>query len=415
MSGSMSKKAAVVGAGISGLYASLLLEQRGYEVDLFDKSSSIGGRLNSIEKSGFILDRGFHVMQTGYPLASSVFDYDQLGCRAFEPGALVIRPGSKSKIWRFSDPFRRPLKGFMGIFNLFTSPINLLRVGLLRWKVSRTKDEDLFLQKSQSTFNFLRSRGFTENFIHTFFRPLFGGIFLESNLRTDSRMFNFVFKNMSRGNMVLPKHGISSCAEQLYQKLTRTKLKLQTEVTIKSDKELTFGDQSHSYDVIIQAFSPQDQNISRDVWTIYFAAPKTPLNGKYIMLNSTVSKPENIISHLAVPSDIQPNYAPRGQSLVAVTVVGEDARKQSLLDKKSIEKSVLSELSNWFPEQISSWKTLDVQYIKSALPELDSTHYDNLKNRNQPHSCGDHTFHGSVEGALLSARYAVDESTKTTL
>ena len=37
MSGSMSKKAAVVGAGISGLYASLLLEQRGYEVDLFDK------------------------------------------------------------------------------------------------------------------------------------------------------------------------------------------------------------------------------------------------------------------------------------------------------------------------------------------------------------------------------------------
>ena len=58
MSGSMSKKAAVVGAGISGLYASLLLEQRGYEVDLFDKSSSIGGRLNSIEKSGFILDRG---------------------------------------------------------------------------------------------------------------------------------------------------------------------------------------------------------------------------------------------------------------------------------------------------------------------------------------------------------------------
>ena len=81
MSGLMGKKAAVVGAGISGLYASLLLEQRGYQVELFEKSSGIGGRLNSIEKSGFILDRGFHVMQTGYPLASSVFDYDQLGCR----------------------------------------------------------------------------------------------------------------------------------------------------------------------------------------------------------------------------------------------------------------------------------------------------------------------------------------------
>ncbi len=415
MSGLMGKKAAVVGAGISGLYASLLLEQRGYQVELFEKSSSIGGRLNSIEKSGFILDRGFHVMQTGYPLASSVFDYDQLGCRSFEPGALVIKPGSKSKIWRFSDPFRRPLKGFLGIFNLFTSPVNLLRVGLLRWKISRTKDEDLFLQNPESTFDFLRSRGFSENFINTFFRPLFGGIFLESDLRTDCRMFNFVFKNMSRGNMVLPKHGISSCAEQLYQKLTSTKLKLQTDVIINTDKELTYGGHSHTYDVIIQAFSPQNQSITRDVWTVYFAAPKSPLNGKYIMLNSTVSEPENIISHLAVPSDIQPSYAPKGKSLIVVTVVGEDAKKRSLLDKKSIEESVLSELSGWFPEQISSWETLDIQYIKSALPELDSTHYDSLKNRNQSQSCGDHTFHGSVEGALISAKYAVEESTKTAL
>ena len=181
------------------------------------------------------------------------------------------------------------------------------------------------------------------------------------------------------------------------------------------DKELTYGGHSHTYDVIIQAFSPQNQSITRDVWTVYFAAPKSPLNGKYIMLNSTVSEPENIISHLAVPSDIQPSYAPKGKSLIVVTVVGEDAKKRSLLDKKSIEESVLSELSGWFPEQISSWETLDIQYIKSALPELDSTHYDSLKNRNQSQSCGDHTFHGSVEGALISAKYAVEESTKTAL
>ena len=109
----MVKKAAVVGAGISGLYTCLLLEKNGYTVDLYEKSSTIGGRMSSEKKSGFILDRGFHVMQTGYPLASSVFDYEKMGCKAFEPGALIIRPNqNKPKVWRFADPFRRPLKEF---------------------------------------------------------------------------------------------------------------------------------------------------------------------------------------------------------------------------------------------------------------------------------------------------------------
>ena len=62
----MNKKAAVIGAGISGLYASLLLEKNGYSVDLYERDCRIGGRMTSDIKSGFILDRGFHVLQTGY-------------------------------------------------------------------------------------------------------------------------------------------------------------------------------------------------------------------------------------------------------------------------------------------------------------------------------------------------------------
>ena len=57
----MVKKAAVVGAGISGLYACLLLEQHGFSVDLYERSDSIGGRMKTEKQSGFILDHGFHV------------------------------------------------------------------------------------------------------------------------------------------------------------------------------------------------------------------------------------------------------------------------------------------------------------------------------------------------------------------
>ena len=51
--------------------------------------------MQSEKKSGFILDRGFHVLQTGYPLASKVLDYETMSCQAFEPGALIIRPNIK--------------------------------------------------------------------------------------------------------------------------------------------------------------------------------------------------------------------------------------------------------------------------------------------------------------------------------
>ncbi len=409
----MNKKAAVVGAGISGLYACLLLEQQGYSVDLFEKSDVIGGRLKSQKKSGFILDRGFHVMQTGYQTASKVFNYQQLGCKPFEPGALVIRPSADgAKVWRFSDPFRRPIRGLLGAFNLFTSPLNLLRVGLMRLTISRVRDEDIFLQQSQTTLDFLRSRGFSEGFIQSFFRPLFGGIFLESDLRTDSRMFHFVFKNMSRGDMVLPKDGIASCAQQLFDQLGSTKLNLGVEVAIKSERDLQFQGKTVTYDLIIKAFAEADKVETRDVWTVYFSAPKSPLKANYIMLNSAVNQQTNIISHLAVPSDIQPNYAPPGMALVAVTVVGEDAKKQSLVDADSIEQAVLKELSQWFPDEIESWNTLDVQHVKQALPECVNIGQISHDSPQLNNTCGDHTTHGSVEGALISAQLVVTESLK---
>ena len=409
----MVKKAAVVGAGISGLYACLLLEQHGFSVDLFEKSNSIGGRMKSEKKSGFILDHGFHVLQTGYPLASKVFDYKSMECMPFEPGALIIKPdGVKSKIWQFTDPFRRPVKGVFGAFSLFTSPLNLLRVGLLRIKLARTKDSDLFQKESQTTLDYLLSKGFSQPFIERFFTPLFGGIFLETELRTDSRMFDFVFKNMSRGDMVLPKNGIAACPQQIFDRLRNTTLEVNSNISVIDETKLSAGDEVLEYDLVVKAFSPDKSNLTRGVWTIHFAAPKSPLRDKYIMLNSSLKSTRGLISHLAVPSDIQPNYAPSNQSLVTVTVVEEDAKKQGLSTNEAVKDSVVKELLQWFPDQVQNWRVLDVQYIQAALPELSGADFDNLSKKSDNYSCGDGTYHGSVEGALLSAQRVIDNFLK---
>ncbi|GIR34022.1 MAG: hypothetical protein CM15mP47_2480 [Methanobacteriota archaeon] len=131
------------------------------------------------------------------------------------------------------------------------------------------------------------------------------------------------------------------------------------------------------------------------------------------MLNSSIKSANSLISHLAVPSDIQPSYAPSDQSLVTVTVVGEDARKLGLTSKQAVEESVIKELSHWFPGQVDEWRVLEVQYIESGLPEFSGEDFDNMMILSSDNFCGDSTYHASVEGALISAQRVIDNLVKS--
>ena len=66
--------------------------------------------------------------------------------------------------------------------------------------------------------------------IQTFFKPFFSGIFLEPNLDTSSRMFEFVYKMFGEGLAVLPKAGIQAISNQLKDNLKKTKILLNTKV-----------------------------------------------------------------------------------------------------------------------------------------------------------------------------------------
>lgn len=54
----MIKKADVIGAGLSGLYAACFLAKAGYEVDVYEKNESVGGRGRVFEAEGFTFDMG---------------------------------------------------------------------------------------------------------------------------------------------------------------------------------------------------------------------------------------------------------------------------------------------------------------------------------------------------------------------
>ena len=401
----MAPKIAIIGAGLAGLYCGKILLQHGYDVEVFEKSDRIGGRMKTDELDGYLLDHGFHVLQTGYSFSSKIINYDELDVKSFEPGALVIRSStSQSKVWRLSDPFRRPIKAIIDSMGFFASPFDMLRVLRMRRKIRKIPIDCLFDNGRLTTEQWLREQNFSQRFIDRFFYPLFSGIFLESELRTSERMFKFVFRSMSDGDMVIPKNGIQAVPNLIARSIPREKINLNSDVEIHSNQSFALGDEVRDVDAVVVAYDHRDKKSNKHVWTLYFSADKSPLNSEHIMLNSEVRTHNKLISYIAVPSDVQANYAPIGKSLVSVTVLGERADSLQLRSEGVLQAAVKSELEQWFGTQTSSWKCISVQNIRNALPETDSELFDEVIENEFEFQCGDFMTHGSVEGTLLSAQ-----------
>lgn len=52
------KKVIVIGAGLGGISAAIMLRIRGYEVEIHEKNSRIGGKLNTVSEKGYTFDLG---------------------------------------------------------------------------------------------------------------------------------------------------------------------------------------------------------------------------------------------------------------------------------------------------------------------------------------------------------------------
>src|SRR4029079_17126633 len=124
-----------------------------------------------------------------------------LGLRTFAPGALVRLDG---KFHRISDPFRQPWTLPSTLLAPVGSLKDKLRIARLRRHVLAGSIEELFRRPETSALDALLTLGSSDGRIAAFFRPFLGGIFLETDLATSSRMLEFVFRMFSLGKAALP-------------------------------------------------------------------------------------------------------------------------------------------------------------------------------------------------------------------
>lgn len=391
----------IVGAGLAGLVAARTLRAAGIDSVVLEASDGVGGRVRSDVVDGFVLDRGFQILLTGYPELRNHLDMDALDLRAFEPGALVWRDGKGSIV---GDPFRRPATTLSTAVAPVGSVFDKARIALLRARLLRTDPRSLLRGDDIPTAAALRGAGFSSRMIERFFRPLVGGIQLDPSLSASRRMFDVIFRTLAAGDSVVPARGMGEITAQLAAGLGDNQVHLRTRVTKVEPGKVNIegGHVIEAGNIIVATEGPAAASLlglpaveSRAAGCVWFAADAAPVEGAWIVLDGYGRGP---VLNVAVMSNVSPHYAPAGKHLIAAAMPG--------VVEGDMESIARTQLRSWWGPQVESWRHLRTDRIPHGQPDQSPPFRPkkNVSLGNGLYVCGDHRDTASIQGAMFSGR-----------
>lgn len=387
----------IIGAGVSGLTCAIELEKKGYAPIIIDQLEEVGGRLQTEEVDGFVLDRGFQVLLSAYPAVKEYLDLEQLDLNYFKPGAAIFKD---SKFSVLGDPLR-DISFLKPIFNYpYGTLVDKFKIWRLSSQLKKESLESIFSKPSMTTMNYLKEKGFSNGIIDSFFKPFYAGIFLEEHLDTSSRMFEFVFKMFAEGYASLPNKGIQQVALQLKSKLKHTEFVLGKKVVSVKEAAVELQDgKLINFDKLVLASYLEEGNEApkqkwNGCWNLYFETDEIRLHPALIGLNATG---KGYINNFSFIQSVD------GKSGISVTVV-------KAFEGSPEELSALIEEELWTIYGINAKGLIKSYAIPNALPHQSNCLYsqavDSMQLAANTIACGDSHANSSLNAAMLSGAKA---------
>ncbi len=200
----------IIGAGLAGLACARSLQHAGRNFLVLEANSEAGGRVKHERVNGFTCDLGFQVIMDSYTSLRAHADISALRPRYFDSGAIIWDAG---KTYQLQNPLKHPTSAGATFTTTAVGWMDKIRITKMVADLLLSVDTDLenLEDPGETTLQLLRKRGISNNAIRRFFRPFFGGVFLDDSLNAPASLFRFYLKKFTSGRVFVPPRGSGRC------------------------------------------------------------------------------------------------------------------------------------------------------------------------------------------------------------
>jgi phytoene dehydrogenase-like protein len=395
----------VIGAGLSGLQCARELEAAGREVLVWEASDDVGGRIRTDRIDGFLVDRGFQVLNPAYPAVRRWVDVEALRLQAFGAG---VRVRTEDSLAVLAHPVREPGLILQTLRSGILKPRDV--AGLLRWVVPavgrpRQGNTDCTLREALDAAG---CSGAVRRVVDQFL----AGVLLEDRGSTSNAFALQLVRVFLTGTPGLPRDGMQALPRQLAASLStpvRTSTQVESIAADGDSKLVTAADAVVRARHVVVATDPvsagrlagSEVPAMKGVLTHWYAAAAAPSRADMICVDGRAPAGGPLVN-AAVISNAAPSYAPPGRHLIQTSalmgpglpVPGDD--------------QVRRHAGEIFGSSTAEWELVARQEIPHALPAQPPP----LRSRQPVEArdglvvCGDHRDTASIEGALVSGHRA---------
>lgn len=392
----------IVGAGVAGLSAALRLAAAGRTVRVLESGDAPGGRMRSDRVDGFVVDRGFQVLNTAYSELQRLAVLDDLDLRAFDRGAFLASGLRRTMV---ADPRLLPAEAI----GLVTGPLGGLRdrvrlgAYLLEAGYRRAPDRS---SEAVSLLEHLRRRGLAGAPVEHVLRPFLAGVLLEDDLHTSARFARFVLRTFVRGRVVVPAHGMGELPRVLAARLPAGTLSLGVGIARvrPGAVDLVDGGTLTAREVVVAADPVRGAALlglpapaMHAVTTVWHATDRPPTRRPMLAIDADGGPLVNSV----VMTNAAPGYATDGRALVASSSLGPEPLPDAVLRRA---------IAHLWGADVAGWQEIAVTRVPQALPDLPAGSPLTRPTRLTAGLlvAGDWRATPSTQGALASGRRAAE-------
>ena len=378
----------VVGAGLAGMAAALTLQKSGAEVAVVESSDRAGGRVASDQIDGFILDRGFQLINANYP---EIKRWNLLKDIDFKTAPRTVGVSTSSGIARLGDP-----RG--ALFSTFSKKTGSIfaKASFLRYLASSPRFDESVEE------HFLRTG--VGDFYFKVLKPFLQGVFLAEPSKVSATIGREIIGSFIKGRSGIPSRGAGELAAQMALQVKDLHLNTQVEEIVEGGVQTSRGFISAKKIVLATDLTTAGQLLGADEigalagsTTWYHAASTAPSSSAELIIDSENRGP--VINSIVI-SNLSREYAPPGQNLISSTTI-----------KHASESEVRRQLAQMWGSSTEEWRFLAKYEINSALPLFQPGYKERteVKIEKNTYCAGDYLQSPSQNGALLSGRKAAEQ------